>query len=55
MQPIPFNSQMTADFFTESGKPALSLKMRQNKSNISTLLPGEVKAFIQALPIGSYQ
>ena len=55
MQSIPFNSEMTADFFTESGKPALSLKIRQKKSNISTLLPGEVKAFIQALPMGSYQ
>ena len=55
MQTIPFNSRMTADFFTESGKPALSLKIRQKNSNISTLLPCEVKAFLQALPFGSYQ
>ena len=55
MQSIPFNSKMIADFFTDSGKPSLSLKIRQKKSDISTLLPCEVRGFLQALPLGSYQ
>ncbi|MBV53322.1 MAG: hypothetical protein CL816_04555 [Coxiellaceae bacterium] len=55
MQPIPFNPQMTADFFTASGKPSLVLKIRQKQSPLTLLSPSQVKAFIEALPIGVYQ